>query len=278
MNDIQQIGARIAELRKSRGVTQEELAAAAGVSAQAVSKWERGGVPDVALLPAIADFFDVSIDTLFGREGERDHIQEAVFTTIQDCAPDERPELALELCWMMEKALCGTDTPDKGGTLSEYDELTHPRHSAYITDAGMTQMRLNKSGRYFFLLSGEAGLPSDILDMDGIGKLFARLAESDFREALLFLYKRQSHSFFTEALLCEQLGLTAERAHEVMEAFKQYHLLWEQSMELNDRTEVIYLFKPNVSFVGLLLFAQACAVAPQGYTFYHVGRGRPYIS
>ena len=62
------ISETIAKLRKVKNVTQEAVVQAVGVSTQAVSKWENGGLPDVELLPAIADYFGVSIDTLFGRE------------------------------------------------------------------------------------------------------------------------------------------------------------------------------------------------------------------
>ncbi len=58
--------------RTKMGITQEKLAAAIGISAQAVSKWERGdGYPDIAMLPPLANFFGVSIDMLFGYQGER---------------------------------------------------------------------------------------------------------------------------------------------------------------------------------------------------------------
>ena len=66
--DIMIIGRKIAELRKTQSVKQEELARFVGVSAQAVSKWENGGVPDTELLPKIAAFFQVSIDELFGMQ------------------------------------------------------------------------------------------------------------------------------------------------------------------------------------------------------------------
>lgn len=59
----------IRSMRQSRRMTQAELADVLGVQYQTVSKWETGTtVPDVAMLPRIADFFGISLDTLFGRK------------------------------------------------------------------------------------------------------------------------------------------------------------------------------------------------------------------
>lgn len=60
------IGNKIRELRKKKGLTQEALASALSVSPQAVSKWESGiTYPDVSLIPVIAGYFEVSLDLLF---------------------------------------------------------------------------------------------------------------------------------------------------------------------------------------------------------------------
>ena len=58
---------QIAFLRKQKGLTQEQLANALGVTNQSVSKWESGQCcPDLQLLPAIAKLFEVSVDELLG--------------------------------------------------------------------------------------------------------------------------------------------------------------------------------------------------------------------
>lgn len=57
----------IKSLRKSKGITQESFVNYLGVSFQAVSKWERNeSYPDITLLPAIGEFFGVSVDELLG--------------------------------------------------------------------------------------------------------------------------------------------------------------------------------------------------------------------
>lgn len=60
------IGNKIKELRKQRGITQEQLADSMRVSFQAVSKWENNiSLPDITLAPALASYFGISMDVLF---------------------------------------------------------------------------------------------------------------------------------------------------------------------------------------------------------------------
>ena len=62
------LGNAIAHYRKKLGLTQEQLAQRLDVTNQAVSKWETDQCcPDVAVLPRLADIFDISLDALFGR-------------------------------------------------------------------------------------------------------------------------------------------------------------------------------------------------------------------
>ena len=80
------MGKRISDLRKQKGMTQEQLANLVGVTAQAVSKWENDlSCPDISILPQLADALGVTTDQLLGKEplrllsvegekeGKRDH-------------------------------------------------------------------------------------------------------------------------------------------------------------------------------------------------------------
>lgn len=63
------LAARLLQLRRQKGISQEELAAAAGVSRQAVSKWESAqSQPETEKLLAISAYFDVSLDWLLKGE------------------------------------------------------------------------------------------------------------------------------------------------------------------------------------------------------------------
>ena len=60
---------KLRDLRKSKGLTQEQLAEAIFVSRTAVSKWESGrGVPNIESLKALSEFFSVSLDSLLSGE------------------------------------------------------------------------------------------------------------------------------------------------------------------------------------------------------------------
>lgn len=66
MNEIK-LSENIARLRSEKNITQEQLAAFIGVTKGAVSKWENASsLPDIATLPLLAAYFDVTVDELLG--------------------------------------------------------------------------------------------------------------------------------------------------------------------------------------------------------------------
>lgn len=69
---------RLYQLRKQKGLSQEELANRLNVSRQTVSKWEVGdSTPEMEKLVAISDLFDVSLDVLVMGKEEKNEAKES---------------------------------------------------------------------------------------------------------------------------------------------------------------------------------------------------------
>ena len=91
------IGGFLKDLRKEKGITQEQLAEKLGVSGRTISRWETGNnMPDISLLVEIAEFFDVSIPEIIKGERKSEDMKEEtkeVAETMSDYAKAEKEQL-----------------------------------------------------------------------------------------------------------------------------------------------------------------------------------------
>lgn len=98
--EMQTVGKRLAEIRKSNKIKQIELAEMLNVSQQVISNIERGvTTPDIEQLKKIADIYNISLDQLVGREffGEgTDGVEQKIISYIKQM-DDEGKELSLGL-------------------------------------------------------------------------------------------------------------------------------------------------------------------------------------
>ena len=278
--DIMLIGRNIAELRKTKGVKQEELAKFVGVSAQAVSKWENGGVPDTELLPRIAAFFQVSIDELFGvQAGVAANIQEAILEDITQTKGEDRIARAFELCWMIEQSMYGTIFSDperfkeEARVHSENDQL----YSRVLMDSGYTEMGLFNRMQYFLVVPDAKDKDKALLDGIDYPSLFKLLSDKDVFNTLVFLYKRESANSFTDELLIRKLSLSPEKAKQIISELLRLHLLGKTTAELADETVDFYNFQAKPSFVSMLVFAREMIERPSKFALNSGFRTKPFL-
>ncbi|MBO4355951.1 MAG: helix-turn-helix transcriptional regulator, partial [Clostridia bacterium] len=77
------IGRKIAELRKTNGVSQQSLADYLFVSRDLISKWENGSRrPNYSMIERIANFFNVPADLIFSKD-------DAVIEELSECLPND---------------------------------------------------------------------------------------------------------------------------------------------------------------------------------------------
>lgn len=95
--DQTKVGGFLKELRKGKGITQEQFAEALGVSGRTVSRWETGNnMPDISILVDIADYYDVSIPEIINGERKSEIMEEQerkVADSMADYATAEKEKI-----------------------------------------------------------------------------------------------------------------------------------------------------------------------------------------
>lgn len=281
MNTISKIGSVISELRKTRGVTQEELAKYVGVSAQAVSKWENGGVPDTELLPKIADYFKVSIDSLFERSfSDYCDLQNAVVNRIKSAPMAERFNIVFDHCWDMERAFMADKHKIELNSIADYEKEigeNNQHYSCILTDYGFTRMGIANRSQYFLIVPNPKDTAQAYLNGIDYSSFFKELSERDFFDALVMLHKREGFKAFTPNLFVKHLGVSLDRSMEILDKLKKYHLIHTTQIEMDDEIQTVYHFNPTPSFVALLIFAREIIARPEIFCYNYSGRRKSYL-
>ena len=258
------IGAQITKFRKAAGLTQEELGRAAGVSTQAVSRWECGGTPDVALLPAIADKLGVTIDALFGREeGVPQDILDLACRYISAQPQGKRLET---ICRMLFQV---TQTMMPSGILNGMIQFP-ARCTLPDTAEGKQLLMRNgaklEEGLLFGVVSEEfsfmtltpepeAGWLAYFAENDDYRKLFAVLARPHCLELMERLYSEKAHYIVAEAAAA-QLRLPTAEVEAILEEMYEIHLLQRLEMELASGMIDTYIVNDNSAYIPFMLISR----------------------
>ena len=278
---IEMIGKQIASLRKEKGIKQEELAKYVGVSTQAVSKWENGGVPDTELLPKIAEFFSVSVDSLFGRNiTDYSDLRSALIKKICDTPRDERFKLVFNYCWDMERALMPSGHTIEDSSIEDYEKeiSTDAQHySSMMQNDGFTRMGIANRSQYFLIVPDPKSTDKAYFNGIDYPSFFKDISDNDFWNACFYLNKRDYKKAFTTALFTNKLGINDEKAGDILSKLKKYKMVYSTQIEMDDEIQTVYHFSPTPSFIALLIFAREIIEKPEIFAYYCGGRETPYL-
>lgn len=127
-----ELGNNIKELRKKKGLRQEQLAEAMNVSTASVSKWETNqSYPELTLLAELADFFEVSIDTLVGHSLNADRL-ETLIAKMKRAVDNHEEETAEAFCKRILRNYPNIDRAVEACSSCYYKLFIHTHKKIYM--------------------------------------------------------------------------------------------------------------------------------------------------
>ncbi len=263
-----QLSQNIARYRKNAGLTQEELGNLLSVSMQAVSRWERGGAPDSALLPDLADALGVSIDDLFSYTNKKPLDLGALIRDEMGKTPqDQRLHKANDLACILFKSTVGAydsqgdmlyrmaGLHDRVNRKQYSDPATVPTLINYDSDSGIMKSSVAKDYQYTLIMpEPEDGFAAVMKYCEEYRKLFELLAKPLRLQAMVFSYSGRRHSF-TAAYMAQNLNISDALADEILNELSQYRLLQITKIDAPDGPLSTYFRRPGLNLIPFLAFA-----------------------
>ena len=278
------LGEQIARLRKAAGITQEELGRAVGVSAQAVSRWECGGTPDVLLLPALADRLGVAIDALFGREGgEAQDIVKTLAAWMRAQPQGERTARLVHALWEVnQRVIPNVNVPVMHPEQGELDSKLFEGERVVLRTVLSTQeeMALGVSGEDFSFLcllpEPEGGYSRYFPPDETSRALFSALAMPGSLEILRMLDEPKA-VFCIASSAAARTGVSEEAAAQALAALERAGLLEKVELSLEEGTVPAYTLKEPHGLVALLYLARWVSQREHVFFFNWSTRKKPYL-
>ena len=249
-------------IRREKGMKQEELADAVGVSPQAVSKWEQGGMPDAALLPSIADTLGVSIDALFGRNQEIG-FYDRFLQHVDGTAWNEQIRELRMIGQLCGAALCGVNKYHA----PNYENFADQQFTEATRDEGFFQGRLSERQPFFLLIpEPEEGYESAVPYSEDFVRLYEALACPHALRAMYYI-ENSNDAYFDAEALAAALSISAEEASQTIERLLSMNLIAQADYSSGAKTKKIYRGKAYIEFIAFLYFSQMLLNRPNHYTW-----------
>ncbi|MBR6768927.1 MAG: helix-turn-helix transcriptional regulator [Clostridia bacterium] len=249
------MGKNIAYFRKSKGYTQEELGQKIGVTNQAVSKWEsETSMPDIMLLPKIANALDVTLDDLFAEHIIQTSAQKSkVFNekAVHNFPKDAQAVIIDSLCHQTNLVNCNAWDILKGEqspSTKKYDQIRQLYTMCCLSDTAGAAFVSNT------LTMIDSGIkPTDIgsvFDKPEVASGIKKLSDSNVRQMLSHIcneyfqstapFDYKNSEYFTIEIrpneLSRSLEISTDDVQEALEKLMSLHIV---ELETNDGTRYL---------------------------------------
>lgn len=262
-------GKNIAKFRELAGLSQSELGQRLNVSAQAVSRWEHGGMPDAALVPKIAEALSCTPNDLYALAAVPPKSMEDLLTQeLRHTPADQQSMRAIQLAWHLMKvssslvsstgdALFATATScENAGLNSVLNPGGSPTNCYFTFEKSLMQASVASDFKYVLMMQEpEAGFASIMRDIQAYRKLFTLFSKEYRLQVFLLGSSLPRNLQFTRDYVCKQLGISEALAQEVLDELCDCFMLDCRNIQVSDRRIEAYTAPQIPNVIPFLYFA-----------------------
>ena len=254
---------KLSELRNAKGVTQEEVANALGISNKTLSKWENGtSSPDLNMLVALADYYNVTTDALLGLSHGETDIKKII---AQSFLCLNRNEIALKVNEVVTAIIPGithTSSPNIDVCADEPSPIPPQREFytkccidvaelfAYTvcSDAvNISVMQWQNKDNFSWLLADDK--------QECIAELLRFLGDKDTLKIMYFMHSSAYSRHFTPEYAAACTGVPLESMAEILEKCYEYGLCVKHPALLTEGETFVYEAYGNSMLLAILSIA-----------------------
>ncbi|MCM1315659.1 MAG: helix-turn-helix transcriptional regulator [Prevotella sp.] len=246
----------LTKYRKRSGLTQKQLAMKINVTPQAVSKWEKGSLPDSELIPILAQTLGVSTDVLFGIAEERDEpdLEQLLMDKIRQTPEKERADLIMKLFYSMMSAY----NQYRLSKVTYPKELELETYAEIITDHEIAIARLNDDLKYFcFMKVPENGINSYVDASERMVDLFQTLADEDAIKIVCYLGSGVRNRMQSIETISKRMGIPLKKVEYIIDRLDRFGIVWRVSVEVDDKQSIVYGYVNSMPVTLLLTVAKS---------------------
>lgn len=276
MADIK-IAENLTQLRNAKGVTQDDVAKALGVSNKTISKWENGSsAPELAMLAALAGYYNVSTDSLLGLSHEEKSIPVALSNTLSGL---DRNELILkisEIIYGIFFTAVGSPTCKMDKTNENISPIppkpdVAPRSAISLEEfygfvvnsdnVNLSVMQWQNEADFAWLLDPEK--------QDKIANLLQFLGNRDVLQVMYFIHNASFSKHFTADYAAKHTGVGADRIMEILETCYELGLCTKSTAHLKDGNTFVYESFGDGLLLSIISIAYEKLFGSNSYGYYY---------
>lgn len=253
------IGSRIMVLRKSKNMTQEALANVLGISPQAVSKWETGTtLPDILLLPIIAEALDTDINALFGLDFGMDPVRHNKNLTKQNIHEEMYNEFfeILQYLWIRDEK---ESVKEKAKETIEY--IKSHRNTQTLILSNLEGNGVYADADIALVFNKDKNDIRKLLENDTAWDVLKRFADDATGTVFKFIIENQDRSF-TSSLIAKKCNIDIKSTERALENLIRLKLM--ERTDVNTDDGIIYVYCTYGSHKKILIYSLLSIAARLG--------------